>query len=174
MFFNHRSLHLTLSDLCKSEPTVSPDKPMGPMITLGTSPGQIFPDNPFRLSTVCIRPCLDVNICVQLSHLTSCLLSSCSRKWAKVEGAEAACFSIGLPGKRPFSSTSVGGKRRGPPAYLLLLFHHLIVDLKNCIIKSLGLRASCLLVVVRVVVTFLLLCFTTELQKYGNMETRFA
>ena len=29
LFFNHRSLDLTLSDLSKSEPTVSPDKPMG-------------------------------------------------------------------------------------------------------------------------------------------------
>ena len=29
LFFNHQSLDLTLSDLIKSEPTVSPDQPMG-------------------------------------------------------------------------------------------------------------------------------------------------
>ena len=29
LFFNHRSLDLTLSDLSKFEPAVSPDKPMG-------------------------------------------------------------------------------------------------------------------------------------------------
>jgi hypothetical protein len=29
LFFNHQSLDLTLSDLSKSEPTVSLDKPMG-------------------------------------------------------------------------------------------------------------------------------------------------
>ena len=59
LFFNHQSLDLTLADLCKSEPIVSPDMPMGQLwaasslvlkhkvvITLGT----------FGLSIVCKKP----------------------------------------------------------------------------------------------------------------------
>ena len=37
LFFNHRSLDLTLSDLSKSEPTVSPDKPMGQLWAASSS-----------------------------------------------------------------------------------------------------------------------------------------
>ena len=93
LFFNHPSLDWTLSDLSKSNPTVSLDKPMGQLwatyslffeaqsmtnsvkslgivwkiwhwyvpqrirslITLRTSPGQCFSNNPLSLSTVCTR-----------------------------------------------------------------------------------------------------------------------
>ena len=37
LFFNHRSLDLRLSDLSKSEPTVSPDKPMGQLWAASSS-----------------------------------------------------------------------------------------------------------------------------------------
>ena len=37
LFFNHQSLDLTLSDLSKSEPTVSPDKPMGQLWAASSS-----------------------------------------------------------------------------------------------------------------------------------------
>ena len=80
LFFNHQSLDLTLSDLCKSERTVSPDKPMGQLrapsysvveaqsltnrgkslgivwkFAHGRSLGQYFPDNPYGFSTVCTK-----------------------------------------------------------------------------------------------------------------------
>ena len=37
LFFNHRSLDLTLSDLSKSEPTVSPDKPVEQLLAASSS-----------------------------------------------------------------------------------------------------------------------------------------
>ena len=37
LFFNHRSLDLTLSDWSKSQPTVSPDKPMGQLWAASSS-----------------------------------------------------------------------------------------------------------------------------------------
>ena len=37
LFFNHQSLDLTLSDLCKSEPSASPDKPMGQLWSASSS-----------------------------------------------------------------------------------------------------------------------------------------
>ena len=58
-----------------------------------------------------------------------------------------AAAYISLPGKRPFSSTSVGGKRRRPPVCSSLSSSSsspFPCPLENSSRRSLGLRAPCL------------------------------